>query len=146
MTPEAKKLATNFESNKGKLGWPVERGVIKGKFGKTRSLTDNSVEVNNSGIKIATTANADVKTVFNGVVSKIILVKNANPGILIRHGNYFTIYYNLSKVYVKSGDKVTTGQVIGKVFTSKVNGESLLDFRLFKNDQRLNPQYWLAKF
>jgi septal ring factor EnvC (AmiA/AmiB activator) len=146
LTPEAKKLASNFEANKGKLGWPVSRGVIKGKFGKTRSLTDNSVEVNNSGIKIATEKNAEVKAVFNGEVSKIIIVKNANPGIMIRHGNYLTIYYNLSKIYVKSGDKITTGQVIGQVFTSKITGESLLDFRLFKNDKKFNPQYWLAKF
>tara|TARA_Y100001934_G_C12303657_1_gene751270 strand:- start:272 stop:1441 length:1170 start_codon:yes stop_codon:yes gene_type:complete len=145
LTPEAKKLASNFEANKGRLGWPVERGIIKGKFGKTRSLTDNTVEVNNSGVKIATTTDADVKAVFNGEVSKIIIVKNANPGIMVRHGNYVTIYYNLSKVYVKPGDKISTGQVIGKVFTSKVTGESLLDFRLFKNNQKLNPEYWLAK-
>lgn len=145
LTPEAKKLASNFEANKGRLGWPVERGIIKGKFGKTRSLTDNTVEVNNSGVKIATTTDADVKAVFNGEVSKIIIVKNANPGIMVRHGNYVTIYYNLSKVYVKPGDKISTGQVIGKVFTSKVTGESLLDFRLFKNNQKLNPEYWLTK-
>jgi murein DD-endopeptidase MepM/ murein hydrolase activator NlpD len=74
------------------------------------------------------------------------VVKNANPGIMIRHGNYFTIYYNLSKIYVKPGDKIKTGQVIGKVFTSRVTGESLLDFRLFKNNKKLNPQYWLTKY
>lgn len=145
LTPADKIVGESFESNKGRLGWPVERGIVKGKFGKTRSLTDNTVEVNNSGIKIATTTDADVKAVFNGEVSKIIVVKNANPGIMVRHGNYVTIYYNLSKVFVKPGDKISTGQVIGKVFTSKVTGESLLDFRLFKNDQKLNPEYWLAK-
>ena len=145
LTPADKIVGESFEANKGRLGWPVERGIVKGKFGKTRSLTDNTVEVNNSGIKIATTNDADVKAVFNGEVSRIIVVKNANPGIMIRHGNYVTIYYNLSKVFVKPGDKISTGQVIGKVFTSKVSGESLLDFRLFKNDQKLNPEYWLAK-
>ena len=145
LTPAAKKLATNFEANKGRLGWPVERGVIKGKFGKTRSLTDNTVEINSSGVKIATTKNANVKAVFKGEVSKIIIVKNANPGIMIRHGNYFTIYYNLSKVYVKTGDEITTGQIIGQVFSSKTSGESLLDFRLFKDNKKLNPQYWLSK-
>jgi septal ring factor EnvC (AmiA/AmiB activator) len=145
LTPADKIVGESFEANKGRLGWPVERGIVKGKFGKTRSLTDNTVEVNNSGIKIETTNDADVKAVFNGEVSRIIVVKNANPGIMIRHGNYVTIYYNLSKVFVKPGDKISTGQVIGKVFTSKVSGESLLDFRLFKNDQKLNPEYWLAK-
>ncbi len=145
LTPADKIVGESFEANKGRLGWPVERGIVKGKFGKTRSLTDNTVEVNNSGIKIETTNDADVKAVFNGEVSRIIVVKNANPGIMIRHGNYVTIYYNLSKVFVKPGDKISTGQVIGKVFTSKISGESLLDFRLFKNDQKLNPEYWLAK-
>ncbi len=145
LTPEAKKLASSFAANKGKLGWPVERGVIKSKFGKTRSLTDNTVAVNNSGIKIATNTNAQVRAVFQGEVHKIFVVKNANSGIMIRHGNYFTVYYNLSKIYVKTGDIITTGQNIGEVFTSRVNGESLLDFRIFKDKQKLNPQYWLSK-
>lgn len=146
LTPEAKILASNFEANRGQLGWPVTRGVIKGKFGKTRSLTDSSVEVNNSGVKIATERNAQVKAVFNGEVSKIVVVKNANPAIIIRHGNYLSIYNNLSKIYVKSGDKINTGQVIGEVFTNKSTGETLLDFRIYKNNKKLNPQYWLAKY
>ncbi|WP_299523394.1 peptidoglycan DD-metalloendopeptidase family protein [Winogradskyella sp.] len=146
LTPEAKKLASNFEANKGKLGWPVSRGVIKGKFGKRRSLTDASVTNNYKSIQIATETNAKVKAVFDGEVAKIMIVKNANPGILIRHGNYFTIYYNLSEVYVKSGDKIKTGQVIGQVFTNKIRGETLLVFRINKNNQILNPESWLAKY
>ncbi|WP_299127088.1 peptidoglycan DD-metalloendopeptidase family protein [uncultured Winogradskyella sp.] len=145
LTPEAKKLASSFEANKGKLGWPVSRGVIKSKFGKTRSLIDNTVEVNNSGIKIATEKDAEVKSVFKGTVHRLFVVKNANSGVMISHGNYFTVYYNLSKIYVKSGDKIETGQVIGQVFSSRATGESLLDFRLFKDKQKLNPQYWLVK-
>jgi septal ring factor EnvC (AmiA/AmiB activator) len=146
LTPEAKVLASNFEANRGKLGWPVSRGVIKGKFGKTRSLADRSVEVNNSGVKIATERNAQVKSVFTGEVSKIVIVKNANPAVIIRHGNYLSIYNNLSKIYVKSGDKVATGQPIGEVFTNRSTGESLLDFRIYKNDKKLNPEYWLANY
>ncbi|WP_299121130.1 peptidoglycan DD-metalloendopeptidase family protein [uncultured Winogradskyella sp.] len=145
LTPEAKKLASNFEANKGKLGWPVSRGVIKARFGKGRSLTDSSVEVNNSGIKIATEKDAEVKAVFNGEVSQIHLMKRGNPTILIRHGNYFSIYHNLSKIYVKKGDKITTGQVIGEVFTNKIKGETLLDFRIYKNGKKLNPESWLSK-
>jgi septal ring factor EnvC (AmiA/AmiB activator) len=146
LTPAGKKLAANFASNKGKLSWPVSRGVIKGKFGKTRSLTDRSVEVNNSGVKIATENNAKVKAVFNGEVSKIIIVKRGNPGVIVQHGNYFTIYYNLSKIYVKSGDKIVTGQEIGEVFTNRLRGETLLDFRIYKNSQKLNPEPWLSKY
>ena len=145
LTPEAKKLASNFEANKGKLGWPVSRGVIKGKFGKRRSLTDASVTNNYKSIQIATETNAEVKAVFRGEVSEILVVKNGNPAVLIRHGNYLTIYMNLSKVYVKKGDKISTGQVIGQVFTNRIRGETLLGFRINKNNQVLNPEYWLAK-
>ena len=145
LTPEAKKLAANFASNKGKLGWPVARGVVKAKFGKGRSLTDSSVEVNHSGIKIATEVNSDVTAIFNGVVSSIHAMKWGNPTILIRHGDYITIYHNLSKLYVKKGDQITTGQVIGKVFSNKITGETLLDFRIYKNSLKLNPESWLAK-
>jgi len=146
LTPAAKKLASNFQSNKGKLGWPVSRGVIKSKFGKGRSLTDSSVEVNNSGVKIATEKNAYVKAVFNGEVSEILIIKRGNPAILVRHGNYFTVYMNLSKIYVKKGDKVTAGQSIGQVFTNKSTGETLLGFRINKNNTKLNPESWLSKF
>ena len=145
LTPEAKKLASSFAANKGKLGWPVARGVIKGKFGKTRSLTDSSVEVNHSGVKIATEKNAEVRAVFNGVVSSIHVMKRGNPTILIRHGDYLTIYHNLAKLYVKTGDKIKTGQVIGEVFSNKTTGETLLDFRIYKNNLKLNPESWLAR-
>lgn len=145
LTPEAKKLASNFEANKGKLGWPVSRGVIKGKFGKRRSLTDAAVTNNYKSIQIATESNAEVKAVFRGEVSEILIVKNGNPAVMIRHGNYLTIYMNLSKVYVKKGDIISTGQVIGQVFTNKIRGETLLGFRINKNNQVLNPESWLAK-
>jgi septal ring factor EnvC (AmiA/AmiB activator) len=146
LTPANKKLASNFEANKGKLGWPVSRGVIKGKFGKTRSLTDSSVEVNNSGVKIATERNAKVKAVFNGEVTKIIIVKRGNPGVIIRHGNYYTIYYNLSNIFVKPGENIVVGQELGEVFTNKTTGETLLDFRIYKNDKKFNPESWLSRF
>ena len=145
-TPEAKKLSSNFESNRGKLGWPVSRGVIKGKFGKRRSLTDNAITQNYKSIYIATDTNSDVKSVFNGVVTAIHVMKRGNPTILISHGSYFSVYINLSEVHVKKGDKITTGQVIGKVFSNKATGETLLGFRIYKNDQVLDPEPWLAKF
>ena len=146
LTPEAKKLSSSFEANRGKLGWPVARGVIKGKFGKRRSLTDNTITQNYKSIYIATNANSDVKAIFDGVVTGIHVMKRGNPTILIRHGNYISAYINLSEVNVKKGDKVVTGQVIGKVFSNKSSGESLLGFRIYKNDQVLNPEPWLAKY
>jgi len=145
LTPEAKKLASNFEANKGKLGWPVKTGVIKGKFGKRRSLTDSSITNNYKSIQIATETNAEVEAVFKGEVSGILIVKNGNPAVMIRHGNYLTVYMNLSKIYVKKGDKISTNQPIGQVFTNKIKGESLLGFRIYKNNQVLNPEFWLTK-
>lgn len=146
LTPEAKKLASNFEANKGKLGWPVSRGIIKGKFGTQRSLADNSITQNYKSIYIATEPNSDVKAVFQGEVSGIQIVKNGNPVVMIRHGNYLSVYFNLAQVYVKKGDKVATNQTIGKVFTNKIKGETLLGFRIYKNDQVINPEIWLSKF
>jgi septal ring factor EnvC (AmiA/AmiB activator) len=145
LTPAAKKLAANFEANKGKLGWPVERGVIKAKYGVQRSITDNTVTQDYQGIKIATEQNAPVKAVFDGEVLVVIIIKNANPVIMIKHGNYSTAYKNLSKIFVKKGDKIKGGQVIGEVFTSRSTGESLLGFGVYKNEITQNPEYWLNK-
>jgi len=145
LTPEAKRLASNFKANKGKLGWPVSRGVIKIKFGRQRSLTDRSVTQNYKSIYIATEKNAEVKAVFNGEVSGILIVKNGNPAVIVKHGNYLTVYMNLAQILVKKGDQVTTGQTIGKVFSNPNTGESLLGFRVYNNDKVTNPEYWLTK-
>ncbi|WP_353777057.1 peptidoglycan DD-metalloendopeptidase family protein [Winogradskyella sp. 3972H.M.0a.05] len=145
LTPAAKKLAANFEANKGKLPWPVERGVVKVKFGKQRSTIDKTVTINSKGIRIATEKNAKVKAIFEGKVIGVVTKKNLNPAIMIQHGNYLSMYMNLSKVYVKNGDRISTGQEIGEVFTSRSSGESILMFRIAKNATNLNPSYWLAK-
>jgi septal ring factor EnvC (AmiA/AmiB activator) len=145
LTPAAKKLAANFESNKGKLRWPVDRGVIKSKYGLQRSITDKAVKQNYKSIYISTEKNEKVKAVFKGEVYKIMVIKNANPAVMISHGSYITVYMNMSKINVKSGDKIETGQVIGEAFTNKQTGETLLGFRVYKNDATQNPEYWLSK-
>ena len=146
LTPAGKALSANFVSNKGKLPWPVERGIIKSRYGLQRSITDGAVKQNYKSIYIATEENAEVKSVFNGEVSGILVVKNGNPAVMIRHGNYLSVYMNMSKIYVKKGDKVTTGKAIGQVFTNRIKGETLLGFRIYKNDQVINPEPWLAKY
>ena len=145
LTPAAKKLAANFESNKGKLRWPVDRGVIKSKYGLQLSITDRTVKNNYRSIYISTEKNANVKAVFKGEVYKIMVIKNANPAVMISHGSYITVYMNMSKINVKSGDKIETGQTIGEAFTNKSSGETLLGFRVYKNDATQNPEYWLSK-
>ncbi|MFD1062522.1 murein hydrolase activator EnvC family protein [Winogradskyella litorisediminis] len=145
LTPAGKALAANFESNRGKLPWPVDRGVIKSKYGLQRSITDGAVKQNYKSIYIATENNAEVKSVFNGEVYKIMVIKNANPAVMISHGNYITVYMNMASINVKPGQKLKTGDVIGKAFTNKTSGETLLGFRVYKNDATQNPEYWLSK-
>ncbi|OMP32172.1 murein hydrolase activator EnvC [Mangrovimonas sp. DI 80] len=145
LTPEAKSLAASFQANKGKLPWPVERGIVKMRFGKQPSIIDKTVAVNSKGVMIATEKGAKVRAVFEGEVSQIIVIPNANPVVILRHGNYMTVYKNLSKIYVNKGDKVSTKQDIGEVFTNKTTGETLLYFRVYKDSKLENPAYWINK-
>ncbi len=145
LTSEEKVLANSFTANKGKLPWPVEKGYVKLGYGTQRSLVDPSLTIKSNGVRIATEKGAKVRAVFNGKVSKIVLIKNANPIVMIRHGNYITAYKNLGKVFVKEGDKVTTKQHIGEVFTNPSNGETVLNFVVFKNLQTQNPASWIYK-
>jgi len=145
MTPKSRVISTNFKSNRGRLGWPVKRGVIKTRFGTHPSPIDPAVKETTSSIKIATDKNADVLAVFEGEVSKVQLIKNSNIAIMIRHGSYITTYFNLASFEVKQGQKVKAGQKIGTVFTNKRSGESLLTFRINKSSTALNPEKWLSK-
>jgi murein hydrolase activator len=145
LTPAEKVLASNFVSNKGKLPWPVEKGYVTVGYGTQPSPIDRSLTIKSNGVRIATEKGAKVRAVFNGEVSRIVVIKNSNPIIMIRHGNYITAYKNLSKVYVKEGDKVTTKQDIGEVFTNPSNGDTILNFIIYENVNTLNPAEWIYK-
>lgn len=145
LTPEEKVLAASFVANKGKLPWPVEEGRVTLGYGTQPSSIDKSVSIQSNGVRIATEKGAKARAVFNGEVSRIVLIKNANPVVMIRHGNYITAYKNLSKVYVKEGDKVTTKQAIGEVFTNPMDGETVLSFTVFKEAKTENPASWIYK-
>lgn len=145
LTPEEKVLAANFVSNKGILPWPVEKGLIKLRYGKQRHPIVKTATIQSNGVRIATEKSAKVRAVFNGEVSAVIVIKNGNPTVLIQHGNYYTAYKNLAKVYVKKGDKVKTKQNIGEVFTNPSNGETVLSFSVFKERNTQNPSEWIYK-
>ncbi|MBP1838562.1 murein hydrolase activator EnvC family protein [Formosa algae] len=145
LTPEAKNLAASFVSNKGKLPWPVEKGVVKLGYGDQPHPIVKSATIHSNGVRIATSPGAEVKAVFNGEVYAIIVQKKGNPTVLVQHGNYFTAYKNLSKVYVKKGDKVTTRQAIGQVFTNSATGDTTLSFSIFKESTTQNPASWLYR-
>ncbi|AUS05073.1 murein hydrolase activator EnvC family protein [Pseudotamlana carrageenivorans] len=145
LTAEEKVLASNFIANRGKLPWPVERGVVRLGYGTQRHPIDNSLTIKSNGVRIETSKGAKVRAVFNGEVSEILRMKHVNPIVMIRHGNYLTIYKNLSKVYVKKGDKVVTKQEIGEVATNPSNGETILSFILSKGRDTENPASWIYK-
>ncbi len=145
LTAEAKALAANFTSNKGKLPWPVKTGVVVKRFGTTRHPQLPNVTTYCSGVEIATDKNAQARAVFNGKVMQIQQLKGANKAVFIQHGNYITVYSNLIDVTVQKGDKISTKQVLGKVFTHPLTHKTILKFLIYKNSTKLNPADWVFR-
>lgn len=135
----------NFADNKGRLIWPIEKGVITSKFGEHPHPVLTNIMIVNNGIDISTSKNANVRVIFDGVVSKIIMIPGGNAAIIVRHGDFLSVYSNVVNVKVKSGQKVTAKQVIGTVFTDDETGQSILQLQIWKETNKLNPELWLAK-
>lgn len=145
LTPEAQALAKNFAENKGKLPWPVESGVVSMRFGERPHPIVKTIKVMSNGVRIDTEKNGKAKAVFDGEVSQISKIPGANIVVMIRHGNYLSVYNNLQNVVVKSGDKVNRGEEIGEVGINSSSGKTTLIFQLFKNTVKLNPEQWVYK-
>jgi len=145
LTPEAKALAARFEQNRGKLPWPVDNGIITRRYGKQPHPIYKGNYINSTGIHIATKKGTNAESVFNGEVLAIQVQSEGKKSVLIRHGNYISVYNNLETVFVKEGDKVTTGQALGKIFTDRITGKTKLIFVLSKNTTRLNPSSWILR-
>ncbi|WBL25631.1 murein hydrolase activator EnvC family protein [Zunongwangia sp. HGR-M22] len=143
LSPEAKALAKDFASNKGKLPWPVKAGTISMKFGKQPHPVVRNISINNSGINIDTDKGGKARAVFEGTVSEVQILKGANKAVMLRHGDYITIYDNLESVAVRKGDYVSTGQELGVVATSKSTGKTTLHFLIFQNTNKYNPESWI---
>ena len=138
-------LSNNFAQNKGKLPYPVEQGIITGRYGLSPHPTQPKVTVNNNGVDISTTRGANARTVFEGEVCFVTNQGN-NNAILIRHGLYFTLYSNIEKVFVKVGDKVAIGQEIGRIHTNVSDGKTMLHFEIWQeNRTTVNPALWIKK-
>lgn len=145
MTKENVALSSNFESNKGRLPMPVTGSYrIVGRFGTHRHDQWN-VTTNSSGIDIQSQAGSQARAIFNGEVSRIVAFPGYNNCIIIRHGGYYSFYGNIQQVNVKQGQKVTTGQSLGTVYTDSDTGSSQLHFQLWKGTSKLNPEPWLQK-
>lgn len=145
LTPEMKIISNEFSQNKGRLPWPVERGVITSKFGKHKHEVMKNVEVENKGVDITTNASEAVRTVFDGQVSNVLSIRGANLTVIIQHGEYFTVYQNLVNLRVKKGDLVKRKQIIGEVYSNKNSNSSEMHFQLWKGSRYQNPELWLAR-
>ncbi len=145
MTAEDKALAASFTSNKGKLPWPVEKGMVVKSFGTHQHPQFPNVTTNSSGVEIATADNAAVRAIFEGQVLSIQIIKGANKVVLIQHGDYISVYSNLATVSVKTGDKVSTKQNIGTVAKSPTEGKTVLKFYIYQNKTKINPADWIYR-
>ena len=143
-TPEAKLESERFEQNKSQLPWPVDQGFISSKFGKHEHPTLEGVQVRNNGIHITTATRAQAKAVFDGEVRRIVEQRGSGYGIVIRHGEYYTVYSNLKTTAVTPGESVQANEVIGTVRTNTQTGNAELHFQIWRSFNKLNPEKWLA--
>ncbi len=142
LTAEAKILADNFRANKGKLPWPVEKGFVSLWYGEQPHPVYPNLVIHNSGVEITTEKGANARAVFGGEVTSVIILSPVNKAVMIQHGDFFTVYQNLSSVSVSKGDKVSIKQNLGKIRTNG-DGNTILKFTLSQNTTYNNPASWL---
>ncbi|WP_227871670.1 murein hydrolase activator EnvC family protein [Flavobacterium kingsejongi] len=142
LTPEGKALADNFRGNRGRLPWPVEKGLLTTLYGDQPHPLQKNLTVHNSGIEISTEAGSNARAVFGGEVINVQVLSGINKAVWVQHGDYVTIYMNLSSVSVSKGDKVNKLQTLGKIYTNP-SGRSVIKFLVLQNTTMLNPQSWL---
>lgn len=145
LTPEDQLLASNFVGNKGRLPWPVVKGVVVQRFGTQPHPVVRTTMIKSNGVTIATEPQAVARAVFEGEVMALLTFKGSNPTVLVKHGNYITAYKNLRKVYVKKGQKVQAKDPLGEVFSNPQTGKTTLQFSVFMNMKPQNPTAWLAR-
>ncbi len=144
LTPEAAKLSQDFATNKGALPWPVERGVITGTFGEHPHPILKSVKVKNNGIDIKSPKGSIAKSIFAGQVVNIVYNPGFNNAVIIKHGEYFTVYSNIGKTFVKAGDEVLPKQELGVIFTDDAEGLTQIHLEIWKGTSKLDPALWIA--
>jgi septal ring factor EnvC (AmiA/AmiB activator) len=146
LSPEQKLISDNFFENKGKLPWPVEKGIVTSHFGIHNHPVLKYVKENNSDIEITSSGPTPVRCVFKGTVARVFSIQGLNMSIIIKHGRYFTVYSNLINVVVKTGDKVDTKQIIATVYNDIEKGnEAVLKFMITEEKVNLDPELWISK-
>jgi len=146
MSSEMKVIGESFGDNRGRLPWPVDKGIITGHFGLQPHPVLKNVTEDNIGIEITSGGATRAKAVFKGEVVRVFAISGANMAVIIRHGKYLTVYQNLVMVKVKAGDNVTTGQELGNVYLDNGDGgKSVLKFMVYEEKKKLDPEQWLTK-
>lgn len=146
MTPEQKLIGDNFQENKGRLPWPVDRGIVTAHFGVHQHPVLKYVTEENKGIEITSNGKITARSVFKGEVSAISAISGANITVIIRHGTFLTVYSNLVNVKVKKGDKVETKQEVGEVYADpRADNNCILKFMIFEQKNALDPEQWITK-
>ena len=138
-------LSNNFEQNEGKFPYPVRGGVIIDHFGKHPHPTQRGLTVDNKGVNIAAERGAEVRAIFEGTVSRVVFIKGLNNCVMINHGNYYTVYSNLSEVYVAPNDKIDRNTLIGRLPQTDNNDDWYIHFELWKGTTYLNPEQWFSR-
>ena len=143
MTSEGQLIANNFKANRGKLPWPVEKGFVSLAYGDQPHPIYKTLVVHNSGVEITTDQGASARAVFGGEVISVMVLSPVNKAVMIQHGDYFTVYQNLSSVSVSKGDKVSIKENIGRIRTNGDTGKTVLKFTISQNTTYNNPATWL---
>ena len=145
LSEEAQLISKNFNANKGRLPSPVIRGNVVLGFGKQPHPIVKTATIQSNGVRIRTSSDVEARAIFDGEVYSIIISKNNSRTVLIQHGNFFTVYKNLSQIYVSKGDKLKTKEAIGKIATDPLKGQTILSFSIFYNGVPQNPKSWIYK-
>jgi len=145
MTPEALKLSNSFAANKGKLPWPVVEGVITAQFGQHPHPVLEGIVLNNNGIDISTTKGAIARAIFEGEVSSVAIIPGEGKVVMIRHGEYLSVYSYMNDVYVKKGDKIATKQELGVLVNESGKTKTQVHIEIWKGMTKLNPEYWIYR-
>ncbi len=143
LTPESQQLSNSFASNKGKLPWPVIKGIVSEHFGVHPHPLMPNIDINNNGVDISTSTGSLTRAVFDGEVKAVVNMPGTGQFILVRHGEFLTIYSNLKDVYVKVGDKIKTKQNIGSILFDDDDNKTVLHFEIWKGQTKLDPEDWL---
>lgn len=144
LSPKDQALTSDFASNKGRLPWPVAKGTIVGQFGKHEHPTLKGVFVENNGLDIKATDGANGRAIFAGTVVSVFTLPTTQTCIIVKHGEYFSVYSNIAQATVKSNDNIITKQNLGLLYMDKTEAQTKIHLEIWKGKDKLNPADWIA--